>query len=83
VKAITPRIRATDLTMAPGHITAEAQSWWQSAIDRTTAVPGTGMAASIMSGSLVTGRGGTVSRCGYVAIMSREDIEPLRLVQCD
>jgi hypothetical protein len=65
--------------MVPDHITEEAQSWSQSAIDRTIAVPDTGMAAYIMSGSQVIGHGGMVSKCGSVAITSREDTEPLPL----
>ena len=69
MKAITPHIPATD----PVHITEEAQSWSQLAIDRTIAVPDIGMAACIMSGDLVTGRGGMAGKCGSVAITWRED----------
>jgi len=67
--------------MVPGHITEEAQSWLQLAIDRTIAVPDTGMVAYIMSGSLVTGRGGMVSKCGSAVITSREDTKPSPLAQ--
>ena len=82
MKAITARIRATGLTMAPGRITAEAQSWWQLAIGRTIAVPDIGTAAYIMFGSLVTGRGDMVSACGFAGITWREDINPRSLVRC-
>jgi hypothetical protein len=75
-------IQATDRPTAPGRITEEAQSWSQLAIDPTIAVPDTGMAAYIMSGSLVTGRGGMADKCGSAVIMSREDTKPCPLVQC-
>ena len=69
MEAITPQIPAT----VPVHITEEAQSWSQLAIDRTIAAPDTGLAACIMSGGPVTGRGGMAGKCGSVAITSRED----------
>jgi hypothetical protein len=64
VKVITPRIQATALV----HITAEAPSWSRLATGRTIADPGTGTAELIMSGGLVTGRGGMGSKYGSVAI---------------
>jgi hypothetical protein len=80
VKAIIVPIRDTDLTTVPGRIMEEVQSWSQWAIARTTAVPDTGMAACIMSGSPVTGHGGMGGKCGSVAITSREDTKPLPVV---
>jgi hypothetical protein len=74
-KGTTVHIQATRLTMVPGHITAEAQSWSQLATGRTTAGPGIGTAERIMSGGLVTGRGGMGSKYGSVAITSCEDSE--------
>jgi hypothetical protein len=75
VKAITPHIQAMDLTMAPGRITEEAQSWSQWAIGRTIVDPGIGTVARITSGGLVTGLGGTGSKYGFVVITSCEDTE--------
>ena len=80
MEAITPHIQATDLTMAPVHITEEAQSWSQLATDRTIAVPVTGTDAAIMSGDLVTGRGGMAGKYGSAAITSCEDTKPLLLM---
>ena len=82
MKATTPHIQATGLITVPGHITGEAPSWSRLAIDRTIAVLGIGTAAHIMFGSLVTGRGGMVSKCGFVAITSCEDIEPRAIQHC-
>jgi hypothetical protein len=75
VKAIILPTPGTDLTTARGHITEEAQSWSQLAIDLTIVVPDTGTDARITSGDQVTGHGGMVSKYGSVAITSCEDTE--------
>jgi hypothetical protein len=80
VKGIILPIRGTDLTTVPDHIMEEAQSSSRLAIDRTIVVPVTGTDARITSGGQGTGRGGTVSKSGSVAITSCEDTE-LRGVQ--
>ena len=81
MKVITAHIRAMALTTVPARTMEEAQSWSRLAIDHIIADPDIGMAACIMSGSPVTGHGGMASECGSVATMSREDTNPLLLVQ--
>jgi len=78
----------------PGHITEEAQSTSQTAIDVIIAALDTGMAACIMFGRQVTGHGGPVrvppagahyltlvSSCGSMGTTSRKDTKPLHLAR--
>jgi hypothetical protein len=80
--------------MVPGHITEEAQSTSQTAINVIIAARDTGMAARIISGSRDTGHGEQVSfppagaryltlvsSCGSMGITSRKDTKPLRLAR--
>jgi hypothetical protein len=60
-------------TMAPGHITVEAQWWSPSEIDLIIEALDIGTAARITSGGRDTGAGGTANTSGSAATTSYAD----------